>query len=165
MAAPIPLALAEKIGRYTEFRSAHLLDWHPMQRQILIGTRFADTTQVHQLKSPGGARTQLTFFADSVGGAACPPDSADYFIFSKALGGNERFQLYRYDLATGGAVLLTDGQARNSAGPFSHRGDKLAYTSTRRNGTDGQHLVSSGRRRLVGGFREGAIEAARLLHP
>src|SRR5437868_4065705 len=46
------------------------------------------------------------------------------------------------------------------------QGKMVALPSAkRRNGADGQHLVSSGRRRLVGGFREGAIEAARLLHP
>src|SRR5207249_4890865 len=69
---PIPAALADKIGRYTEFRSAHLADWHPTRREMLIATRFGDTTQVHQVKFPGGARTQLTFFPDSVGGASYP---------------------------------------------------------------------------------------------
>ncbi|HVT97492.1 MAG TPA: hypothetical protein VHE33_08290, partial [Acidobacteriaceae bacterium] len=51
---PIPAALAEEVGRYTEFRTAGLLSWHPTRREILISTRFADTAQVHQVKFPGG---------------------------------------------------------------------------------------------------------------
>src|SRR5438034_1207673 len=68
----IPLALAEKVGRYTEFRAASLADWHPTKREMLITTRFGDTNQIHHVKFPGGARTQLTFFADGVAGASFP---------------------------------------------------------------------------------------------
>ena len=132
----IPVSLAEKIGRYTEFRSASLVDWHPTEREILIATRFGDTAQIHQVKFPAGARTQLTFFADSVGGAAYPPNGGDFFIFAKGAGGNERFQLYRYDTGTGDVALLTDGKSRNGAGRFSNHGDQIVYSSTRRNGTD-----------------------------
>src|SRR2546427_13114397 len=64
----ITAALAEKVGRYTEFRAASLADWHPTKREMLISTRFGDTNQVHHVKFPGGARTQLTFFPDSVAG-------------------------------------------------------------------------------------------------
>ena len=63
---PIPASLAESARRYTEFRSASLMDWHPTRREILIGTRFNDTEQIHQVKVPGGARTQLTFFPERV---------------------------------------------------------------------------------------------------
>src|SRR5687768_11210877 len=66
---PIPAALAEDVGRYTEVRTAALWSWHPTRRELLMGTRFADTVQVHRVKMPGGARTQLTFFPDKVSGA------------------------------------------------------------------------------------------------
>jgi hypothetical protein len=69
----IPAALVEKVSRYTDFRSASLADWHPTKREMLIGTRFGDTSQVHHVKFPGGARTQVTFFADSVFGASYHP--------------------------------------------------------------------------------------------
>src|SRR5262245_3048530 len=83
----IPATLAEKVGRYTEFRQAHLADWHPKERELLITTRFGDTTQVHHVKFPGAARTQLTFFPDSVAAARFPPTHDDYLLFSKAKGG------------------------------------------------------------------------------
>lgn len=137
----IPAALAKKVGRYTEFRAATLVDWHPTKREMLISTRFGDTAQIHEVKMPGGARTQLTFFADSVAGATYPPHTGDYFIFSKGSGGNERFQLYRYDRKTGNVTLLTDGKSRNGGVRFANKGDRMVYTSTRRNGADNDFYV------------------------
>ncbi len=128
--------IAESVSRYTEFRSAGFSDWHPKRREILIGTRFADTNQIHEVKMPGGARTQLTFFPDSVGGATFQPTEGDYFLFTKDTGGNEFTQIYRYDLANGAITLLTDGKSQNGGARWSHRGDRIAYTSTRRNGRD-----------------------------
>jgi dipeptidyl aminopeptidase/acylaminoacyl peptidase len=134
---PLPAALAEKAGRYTESRGASFLSWHPLRREMLIATRFGDTNQVHRVKMPGGARTQLTFFPDRVGFASYPPRKDDFFIFSKDVGGGEFFQLYRYDVATGDVALLTDGgRSRNEAGAWSRAGNRLAYGSTRRNGKD-----------------------------
>src|SRR5262249_36093149 len=86
---PLPGALAETADRYVQFRGATLLDWHPAKRQILISTRFADTDQVHEVKFPGGARTQLTFFKDRAASAAYQPTAGDSFVFSKDVGGNE----------------------------------------------------------------------------
>ncbi len=133
---PVPADLPERAGRYTEFRAATLADWHPLRREMLVLTRFADTQQVHLVKNPGGARTQLTFFPDRVESATFEPTRGDFFVFSKGTGGAEFFQNYRYDLATGDVTLLTDGRSRHSAPVFSHDGRRLAYTSTRRNGTD-----------------------------
>jgi Tol biopolymer transport system component len=132
----IPAALAETAGRYGSYRSASLADWHPTKREMLIATRFADTPQLHRVKTPGGARQQLTFFADSVGSGRFHPNGGDYILFSKDIGGGEWYQLYRYDVATAGVTLLTDGKSRNLAGPWSSSGDQIAYMSTRRTGKD-----------------------------
>ena len=133
---PVPADLAQQVNRYTEFRSAGFGSWHPTKREMLIGTRFGQSNQVHRLSMPGGARYQLTFFPDSVTGAAFDPYKGDYFVFAKGAGGNERFQLYRYDFATGDVTLLTDGKSRNSRPVFSEAGTRVAYTSTRRNNRD-----------------------------
>ena len=133
---PLPAALVESVGRYTEFRTAAFSDWHPKRREMLIATRFADTTQAHLLKMPGGARTQMTFFADSIGGVTFQPTEGDYFLFTKDVGGNEFSQIYRYDTGNGAITLLTDGKAQNGGARWSHGGDRIAYTSTRRNGRD-----------------------------
>jgi dipeptidyl aminopeptidase/acylaminoacyl peptidase len=132
----IPAALAEELNRYSEIRSATLASWHPTNREMLINTRFADTPQIHQVSFPGGARTQLTFFKDRSFGATYHPVKGDYFVFSKDIGGNENFQMFRFDLATAAVTLLTDGKSRNTGGIWSYSGDKFVYGSTRRNGRD-----------------------------
>jgi len=132
----IPASLAETAGRYASYRSASLADWHPTKREMLIATRFAETPQLHLVKTPGGTRQQLTFFADSVGTGRFHPNGGDYILFAKDIGGGEWYQLYRYDAATGDVTLLTDGKSRNLPGPWSSSGDQVAYMSTRRTGKD-----------------------------
>jgi dipeptidyl aminopeptidase/acylaminoacyl peptidase len=132
----IPAALAETAGRYASFRSASLSDWHPTKHEMLIATRFAETAQLHLVAMPGGARQQLTFYADAVFNGRFHPSGGDYIVFSKDIGGGEWYQLYRYDLKTGEVTLLTDGKSRNLMGPWSSSGDQIAYTSTRRTGKD-----------------------------
>jgi dipeptidyl aminopeptidase/acylaminoacyl peptidase len=134
--AKIPASLAETAGRYGSYRSASFVDWSPTGREMLIATRFADVPQLHLVKTPGGARQQLTFFGDSVTNARFHPNGGDYFVFSKDIGGGEWFQLYRYEMKSGDVTLLTDGKARNLMGPWSSGGDQLAYMSTRRTGKD-----------------------------
>ena len=133
---PIPISVVEEANRYAEFRSAALASWHPTRREMLVLTRFADTNQVHAVAMPGGARTQLTFFPDRVSAAAYPPKDGRFFVFSKDVGGGEWFQIYRFDVETGDHALLTDGKSRNSLGPWSNAGGRIAYTSTRRTGRD-----------------------------
>ncbi|MGA2813001.1 MAG: S9 family peptidase [Candidatus Acidiferrum sp.] len=132
----IPATLGETAGRYGSYRAASLVDWHPARREMLIATRFADTPQLHLVKTPEGARQQLTFFPDAVSNARFHPKTGEYLVFSKDLGGGEWYQLYRYDLKTGDVLLLTDGKARNLLGPWSSKGDRIAYMSTRRTGKD-----------------------------
>src|SRR5712691_8559054 len=88
---PVPVSIADRANHYTEFRTAAVFAWHPQRREMLIGTRFAETVQIHELKMPGGARRQLTFFPDRVSGASFHPHKGDYFIFSKDVGGGEWF--------------------------------------------------------------------------
>jgi dipeptidyl aminopeptidase/acylaminoacyl peptidase len=132
----IPASLAETAGRYGAYRSAGLTDWSPVRREMLIATRFGDTSQLHLVAMPGGARQQLTFYSDAVANGRFHPNTGDYIVFSKDIGGGEWYQLYRYDLKTGDVTLLTDGKARNLLGPWSSKGDEIAYMSTRRTGRD-----------------------------
>lgn len=132
----IPATLADTVGRYSDFRAASFESWDPDRREMLIETRFGDTAQVHQVKVPGAARTQLTFFPDRVAEAIYPPVKSNSFLFMKDVGGGEFFQLYRYDLATGDVTLLTDGKSRNVDPRWSYQGDRFAFGSTRRDGND-----------------------------
>ena len=133
----IPPQIVERMQQYQNTRSASLQDWLPNGEGILISTRFAETNQLHWVKTPGGARQQLTFFSEPVGGAAINPDpSRAGFIYSKDVGGSENYQLYHFNLTDGNYQLLTDGKSRNGGGAWSNKGDRFAFTSTKRNGRD-----------------------------
>jgi dipeptidyl aminopeptidase/acylaminoacyl peptidase len=133
---PISPELRKDAARYLEFRAAGFSGWLPGKREILITTRFADTTQVHLVKMPGGARKQLTFGTEPSGNVAIQPKQGRCFVFTQDIGGSEFFQLHRYDFADGRTTLLTDGKSRNTGARWSRDGKQLAYTSTRRNGKD-----------------------------
>ncbi len=137
----IPRELVRKLNPYQNIRSASFASWHPTKREMLISTRFADTPQLHYLQTPGGARRQITFFREPAGGGRLSPQGKNWFVFTMDEGGAEFYQLYRYDLSTGDYVLLTDGKSRNGLGPFSNRGDRIAFTSTKRNGRDNDIYV------------------------
>jgi len=104
----IPASLVEEVARYTEFRAARLADWHPTKREMLITTRFGDTAQVHHVKFPGGARTQLTFFPDSVGGLVFVLVSqSSVFLSSRAKFAGQRIVNFQDGQVSSGAVLTS----------------------------------------------------------
>jgi dipeptidyl aminopeptidase/acylaminoacyl peptidase len=134
--APIPVALMKELSRYSESRGAVLSDWHPTRRELLISTRFGDVPHLHRVGLPMGARTQVTFGPERIGGGEFEPTKGDYLVYGQDTGGGEFFQLYRFDLSTRKATLLTDGKSRNTGARFSPDGKWLSYASTQRNGTD-----------------------------
>ncbi|MCY2975225.1 MAG: prolyl oligopeptidase family serine peptidase [Planctomycetota bacterium] len=133
----IPKAIAEQVRKYTESRAAVAFDWHPTKRQMLIGTRFGNSSQVHEIKAPGAARTQLTFFEEPVAFASYDPKDAKFFVFSKDVGGNEFSQLFRYNFSDGAVSLLTDGgRSQNGGLVWNRQKTAAAYASTQRNKVD-----------------------------
>ena len=133
----IPGTLVERLARYQNTRGANFAGWLD-DDCLVIGTRFAETTQAHRVCEPLGMREQLTFHDEPLASiAVAPPGAAlDGFVYGKDAGGNEAWQLYDFDLATRDATLLTDGTSRNAGPLFSEDGRLLAYSSTARNGTD-----------------------------
>ena len=100
---------------------------HPTEREIIITTSFG---AVHRVKTPGGARTQMTFFTDGVStrsGAVFLPNGQSVVFQKDTAGGGEADQLFRYDLARGTTVMLTDGKSRHG-GPAISRTGLIAAT-------------------------------------
>lgn len=129
--------LPEEVRNYTEARGASLIDWHPFKKEMLISTRFGNSNQLHLVSMPGGARKQLTFFNEPVGGATFEPNNGDYFLFTKDIGGNEFSQIFKYDMFSKKTSRLTDGKRSQNGGiHWNTKGDRIAYSSTRRNGKD-----------------------------
>ncbi len=152
---PVPLNLVEDVKRYTEARFAGFGGWQPRRLEMLVGTRFGNTVQVHHVGAPLGMRRQLTYFDEPVGSTTYDPVDGAFFLFARDAGGSEFAQLHRYDFATGTITLLTDGgRSQNSSMVWSTAGDRIVYASTRRNGADRDLYVMNPRdpasdRRLV----------------
>jgi dipeptidyl aminopeptidase/acylaminoacyl peptidase len=134
----IPAALAAETRPYMEFRTAGFAGWNAADRSMLISTRFGNTAQIHRVAMPMGAREQLSFEVEPVGGRWSP--AGDVLVVSKDRGGDEFFQLFT--LANGRLTQLTDGgRSRNSFGAWSQDGRLIGYSSTRRNGRDSDLYV------------------------
>ncbi|BBM85040.1 S9 family peptidase [Candidatus Uabimicrobium amorphum] len=130
----IPQQLIDSRLRYENTRSARFCGWLPNNKGMLIATRFAETTQLHVVEKPGGARKQVTFFAEPVRGTAV--SSNGQVAFSKDVGGSEFYQIFHFDLDTAKYEMITDGKSRNSGMLWSNKGDAFAFYSTQRNGRD-----------------------------
>ena len=137
-APPVPQALADRTRPYLEARSASVQAWNPLDRSLLVTTRFANTAQLHSVAGPLMDRRQLTFEADRIGSAHVSK-SGDVTVVQKDVGGAEFFQLYT--LKDGRLSLLTDGKSRNEFGAFSRDGRLIGYSSTRRTGADSDLYV------------------------
>ena len=130
----IPAELASRLQQYQNTRSAHLLGW--AGDRLLITTRFGDTSQLHQVRSPMGARQQITFFDEPVTQAYVPTGAAHGFIYARDTGGSEFYQLFYHQWSDGSSRLLSDGHSRYDEVVWSNGADRFAYTTTERNGRD-----------------------------
>ncbi|HUS67253.1 MAG TPA: DPP IV N-terminal domain-containing protein, partial [Kofleriaceae bacterium] len=140
----IPDELRQRLEPYLNTRSAGISDIAEDGSSILVTTRFGNALEVHLVTRPGGDRTQLTFAQEPTRGGTFVPGSKRSLIFTRDVGGNEQYQLYRLDLDGARTTLLTDGKSRNESALWSPDGKKLAWGSTRRNGRDFDVWVSDG---------------------
>lgn len=135
--ASISKELAQKVKKYAEARGASLVAVNPVKDEIIISTRFSSTNQLHKVVQPLGARKQITFFDEPVGGATYEPTKGEYLIYSRDAGGNEFGQLYKLDLKTLQSTLLTDGgRSQNGGITWKKDGSGFYFSSTKRNGGD-----------------------------
>lgn len=129
----IPTQIKQDLNRYQNTRSAAFLDWTNNGKQLYISTRFGDVRQIHRVGAPGGVRYQLTFFDEPIGSVQRQPDG-ELLSFTMDAGGSENAQIFKLDPATGESTMLSDGESRNRAVLWDHKGEAIAYQSTRRNG-------------------------------
>jgi dipeptidyl aminopeptidase/acylaminoacyl peptidase len=139
---PIPRALADAITPYASFRQAVFASWHPSERRMLVNTRLGETFQAYMLAAPQAEPVQVTFQERSVGswtpgaGGAWFAERGRSVVFRQDENGNQLFQLYRVAPGSRAATLLTDGKSRSGTPVWSSAGDRMAYSSTRRDSRD-----------------------------
>ncbi len=138
---PPPRAdVRERMLQYLNVRSASLQsvdDDGGTIRGLLISTRFGNAAQLHRVTTPGGARTQLTFFDEPVGPARYIPGSnGNRILLMRDAGGSEDYQVFHHDLTTGKTTRLTAGKGQHGALVVSRDGRQAAFYGTGRNGRD-----------------------------
>ncbi|MFU8876796.1 MAG: prolyl oligopeptidase family serine peptidase, partial [Wenzhouxiangellaceae bacterium] len=129
----IPDEIRAALQRYQNTRSAGLADWSSDGASIYISTRFAEVNQLHRVDQPGGARHQLTWFDEPIGGVSRRPGH-ETLAFLMDEGGSEFSQIFLFEPGDGSYRMISDGQSRNQSLTWSDDGRYLAFTSTRRNG-------------------------------
>ena len=129
----IPGEIVDSLNRYQNVRSARARAWQADSDGLYVTTRFGDVTQLHRVDMPGGARHQLTYDKEPMGGVVGRPGGSA-LMFTRDAGGSEFAQLFLLDPITGDATMLTDGESRNGTVVWDRDGRRVAYQSTRRNG-------------------------------
>ena len=124
---PIPLALADRLAKYTEFAPVDVVAWHPTRRALLITQRRGTTMQLHVLDEAMGTPRPLTGSADPIVNASFEPKHGDDLVYSCDSGGDEAAQLYRLDLADGTTTLLTDPSMKHGIATWNHAGTAIAF--------------------------------------
>lgn len=131
--SPIPAGIVASLNRYQNVRSARFRDWTEDGSGIYVSTRFGDVEQIHRVDMPGGARHQVTFYDEPVGGVSRRP-GAESLTFVSDVGGSEFTQVYLLDPVSGSVKMVTDGVSRNGGVVWDRQGRRMAFQSTRRNG-------------------------------
>ena len=131
---PVETALTAKLDDYLNWRGATFVDWLP-DGGMLIATRFGDAEQLHRVTMPLGMREQLTFSREPVSVARSPQSAvAPGFVFLKDVGGDERAQVFYYDVATRALRMISDGKGLHGGLAWSHDGRRVAFHGTGRDG-------------------------------
>ncbi len=83
----IPDEIVEGLNRYQNVRSAAFRDWTQDSDGVYVTTRFGDVSQIHRVDMPGGARTQITFYDEPIGGVTRQPHGTK-LAFTRDAGGS-----------------------------------------------------------------------------
>lgn len=128
--------MAYDFARYLRIRGAYGASWSPDGRRVSFLTDITGVPQVWEVSAEGGWPDQLTFHEERVMGARYSP-ADDALVFNMDVGGNERAQIFLLKSSAGEERDLTrEPDAIHYFGGFSPDGGRIAYTATRRNGTD-----------------------------
>ena len=120
-----PQALIQRMRRYQYARSASFAGWTP-DGGLTVTTRFGNTSQLHVVDMPMGARRQITFFDEPMNGGSWSPTGARKgVVYIRDSGGDENYQLEYLDPASANPVRLTDGRGRADTGVWSQDGTQL----------------------------------------
>lgn len=133
--------LKERLRRYDNVRGHSFQDWTG-EGGILVSTRFANVNQIHEVRTPGGARRQLTFYDDAVNAADVSPEGGA-FLFAKDTGGDEYYQSFLFDFETGDVAQYSEPGSRNGSALWADDGSLVAWARTNAGDPNNDILVAN----------------------
>ena len=120
------------IERYLNVRSAYGASFGPRGERLAFLMNTTGVPQIWTLTEPREWPEQRTFADERVTFASFSPERPE-LAFGMDEGGNERAQLFRLDTETGEIENLTaTPDAKHRWGGWSHDGERVAFTSNRR---------------------------------
>lgn len=131
----VPGDLWKEIRRYQEIHGSSFVDWHPSGQGILARTRSGNLSQLHHVPSPGATPVLRTPGDEPTTRGFYLPDGT--LVFVRSRGGDENYQIYARHPESGEVSRLSDGTSRHLLGEPHPDGRRVAFSSTRRNGRDG----------------------------
>lgn len=124
------------IADFLEIKSAFGARISYSKKYVIYQSNLTGTSQIYLKNLETDTVEQITSYEDPVGVVGHSPIKDD-FIFSKAVGGNEKYQLYLYDIETRQTKrLTTKDEFIFHFGGWSRDGKFITFSSNERNGTD-----------------------------
>jgi dipeptidyl aminopeptidase/acylaminoacyl peptidase len=141
---PVPVELPKRIGPYTEFKGAGLLDWSPDGKNLLVTYLRGTRSQLHLAVGPGQPLRPITQAEEPTRSGAYLPSDSNLVVFERDLGGSEATRVYRLDLSTGTETPLTDATLRCDTGPFNAPGTAMLVQCSRIDRNAGGNVERAG---------------------
>lgn len=113
-------------GAQADIPLLRFVDWHPQRAEMLVLARTGGSSQLHRLGAPGARPERLTDGRDGVGSARWEPEQGEYLVFSRDQGGDEAWQLYRWQ-AGAAPLRLSSDTGRVTDFQFLPKGQGLVY--------------------------------------
>ena len=137
-APKIPASISQRLERYEASSADSMVGWDPVKVEPIIARQPSNIVgALYRVQNGGGSVQQIRRLPSDTYDI-CLNRARGYLVFwADMSSGAERMQLYRSDLGPGSLALLTDGKSTTYSPIFSNSGDRLMYSSNRR---DGKHM-------------------------
>ena len=131
----VPASLVREVGPYTRMSAFGLAGWHPSKRELWAKAITPSSSAISGVTEPGDSPQPHTLIPGNVYDVYYSPQETS-LVYVKDTDGNEVFQLYAFDPGRNKSTLISDGKSRNTEPVWSNKGDRVVYSSNRRNRTD-----------------------------
>jgi len=131
----VPASLIREVGPYTRMSAYGLAGWNPSKRELWAKAITPTYSTISGVTEPGNSLQPHTIIPSNVYDVYYSPQGSS-LVYVKDTDGNEIFQLYSFDSGRKKSTLISDGKSRNTEPVWSNKGDRVIYSSNRRNHTD-----------------------------